>query len=156
MYHNWINESKGQENKINTIVKDRETFYRRHIVPITSYSEVKYVLEKFRNTSKSWKCWMCNFSGRDFAVVLLLLIRCFYTSHCLWWFCVGLCFVVHYFVFFLVLKSSWRGRESWLSVGVLVAGQQCVIVVFPGHIHLLSGLKRCDCGISWSYSLTLC
>ena len=27
---------------------------------------------------------------------------------------VCLCFVVHYFVSFLVFQSSWRGRESWL------------------------------------------
>ena len=29
-------------------------------------------------------------------------------------FCVGLCFGKHYFVSFLGLQSSWRGRESWL------------------------------------------
>ena len=39
-------DPKGQENKIYTIVKDRETFYHRHTVPITSCSEVKYVLKK--------------------------------------------------------------------------------------------------------------
>ena len=45
----FINEShdpKGQGNKIYTIVKGRETFYRRHTVPINSCSEVKYVLKK--------------------------------------------------------------------------------------------------------------
>ena len=36
------------------------------------------------------------------------------TSHCLWEFCVCICFVKHYFVSILVLQSSWRGRESWL------------------------------------------
>ena len=36
---------KGQENKIYTIVKGRETFYRRPTVPVTSCSEVKYVLK---------------------------------------------------------------------------------------------------------------
>ena len=36
------------------------------------------------------------------------------TSHCLWEFCVGLCFGMHYFMPFLVLQSSWWGRESRL------------------------------------------
>ena len=36
-------DHKGQENKTYTIVKSRETFYRRHTVPITLCSEVKYV-----------------------------------------------------------------------------------------------------------------
>ena len=43
-FHNETQNPKGQENKIYTIVKGRETFYRRHTVPITSCSEVKYVL----------------------------------------------------------------------------------------------------------------
>ena len=43
-FHNKTHDPKGQENKIYTIVKGRETFYRRHTVPITSCSEVKYVL----------------------------------------------------------------------------------------------------------------
>ena len=46
------NDPKGQENKIYTIVKDRETFYRRHTVPITSCSEVKYVLKKVMSGMK--------------------------------------------------------------------------------------------------------
>ena len=45
-FSNESHDPKGQENKIYTIVKDRETFYRRHTVPITSCSEVKYVLKK--------------------------------------------------------------------------------------------------------------
>ena len=36
------------------------------------------------------------------------------TSHCLWGFCVCLCFGMHFFMSFLVLQSSRRGRESWL------------------------------------------
>ena len=34
------------KKKIYTIVKGRETFYRRHTVPVTSCSEVKYVLKR--------------------------------------------------------------------------------------------------------------
>ena len=33
-------------------MKDRETFYRRHAVPITSCSEVKYVLKSVSFGSK--------------------------------------------------------------------------------------------------------
>ena len=44
--HNETHDPKGHENKIYTIVKGRETFYHRHIVPITSCSKVKCVLKK--------------------------------------------------------------------------------------------------------------
>ena len=40
-FHNETNDPKGQENKIYTIVKGMETFYRRNTVPATSCSEVK-------------------------------------------------------------------------------------------------------------------
>ena len=43
-FHNETHDPKGQENKIYTIVKGRETFYHRYTVPVTSCSEVKYVL----------------------------------------------------------------------------------------------------------------
>ena len=63
--------------------------------------------------------------------------------------------LVIYFVSFLVLQSSCRGRESWLLcfcclMDVLLLwlfllvpwiGQQCVIVVFPDHTHLLFHMK---------------
>ena len=45
-FQNETHDTKGQENKIYTIVKGRETFYRRHTVPITGCSEVKHVLKK--------------------------------------------------------------------------------------------------------------
>ena len=45
-FHNETHDPKGQENKIYTIVKGRETFYRRHTVQVTSCSEVKYVLKR--------------------------------------------------------------------------------------------------------------
>ena len=77
-------------------------------------------------------------------------------SHWLWGFCVCLCFVVQYFVSFLVLQSSYRGRESWLLCFILSneslvtanvlwhflivpwVGLHCVIVVFPDHTHFLN------------------
>ena len=43
-FHNETHDTKGQENKIYTIMKGREKFYRRLTVPVTSCSEVKYVL----------------------------------------------------------------------------------------------------------------
>ena len=51
-YHNETHDPKVQENKIYTIVKGRETFYRRHTVPVTSCSEVKYVLKRVSFGSK--------------------------------------------------------------------------------------------------------
>ena len=51
-FHNETHDPKGQENKIYTIVKGRETFYRRHTVSVTSCSEVKYVLKRVSFGSK--------------------------------------------------------------------------------------------------------
>ena len=51
-FHNETHDPKGQENIIYTIVKGRETFYRRHTVPVTSCSEVKYVLKRVSFGSK--------------------------------------------------------------------------------------------------------
>ena len=45
-FHNETHDPKGQENKIYTIVKGRETFYRRHTVPGTSCFDDKYVLKR--------------------------------------------------------------------------------------------------------------
>ena len=77
-------------------------------------------------------------------------------SHCLWEFCVWSFFWYSVLCFLLVLQSSCWRRESWLFylnclpgwwclATVSVLGlfltvpwicQQCVIVVFPVHIHL--------------------
>ena len=51
-FHNKTHDPKGQENTIYTIVKGRETFYRRHTVPVTSCSQVKYVLKMVSFGSK--------------------------------------------------------------------------------------------------------
>ena len=47
-FHNETHDPKGQENNIYTIMKDRETFYRRHTVSVTSCSKacVKRPLSK--------------------------------------------------------------------------------------------------------------
>ena len=52
-FHNETHDSKGQENQIYTIVKGRETFYRRHTVPVTSCSEVNYVLKRYPLEAKN-------------------------------------------------------------------------------------------------------
>ena len=79
------------------------------------------------------------------SIILRRWFRCCWfvvlcTSHCLWGFCVGICSGMHYFVSFLVLQSSWQGRESWLLcfnclMPCYWVGLQCVIVIFPDHIH---------------------
>ena len=51
-FHNETHDPKGQENKIYAIVRDRETFYRHHTVPVTSCNEVKYVLKRVSVGSK--------------------------------------------------------------------------------------------------------
>ena len=51
-FHNETHDPKGQENEIYTIVKVRETFYRRHTVLVTCCSEVKYVLKRVSFGSK--------------------------------------------------------------------------------------------------------
>ena len=51
-FHNETHDPKEQDNKIYTIVKGRETFYRQHTVPVTSCSEVKYVLQRVSFGSK--------------------------------------------------------------------------------------------------------
>ena len=42
-FHNETNDTKGQENKIYTIVKGRETFCRSHTVPITKSGTQMYI-----------------------------------------------------------------------------------------------------------------
>ena len=60
-FHNETHDPKEQENKIYTILKGRETFYRRHTVPVTSCSEVKYVLK------------MVSFGSKDCTIELKLI-----------------------------------------------------------------------------------
>ena len=45
-FHNETHDPKGQESKIYTRVKGRETYYRRHTVPVTSCSE-SFILNFF-------------------------------------------------------------------------------------------------------------
>ena len=58
------NDLKGQENKMDTIVKGREPFYRGNTVPITSFSEVRYVLKMLSFASKELKLECANVLGQ--------------------------------------------------------------------------------------------
>ena len=89
---------------------------------------------------------------RSKAVVLLLLTCCLLLLP-LWESVIVLCFVVRYFMSLLVLQSSWWGRESWLLCLVCLPGVSYCCVVLPRGAKGLSA--ACDCGISWSYSLTI-
>ena len=66
-FHNETHDPKGQEN--NTIVKGMETFYCRHSVPVTSFSEVKYVLKRVslgsKESTQKTETRVCIFSGPD-------------------------------------------------------------------------------------------
>ena len=68
----------------------------------------------------------------------------------------GSCFVMQYYVSFLILQSSCRGRESlllylyclivgviWPFLIVLWVDLQCVVVVFSDHTHLLFDCTVC-------------
>ena len=52
-FHNFTNDPKGQENKMYTIVNGRETFYRRHTVPVTSHSCFDEITDNVRHTFES-------------------------------------------------------------------------------------------------------
>ena len=81
-------------------------------------------------------------------MLLLLLIRCWLLLP-LWDSVIVLCFVVHYFVSILVLRSPWWWRESWFALFVFLVSRGCLALP-----HDATGLSAvCDCGISWSYSL---
>ena len=58
---------------------------------------------------------------RSKAVVLLLLTFCLLLLP-LWKSVIVLCFVVRYFMYILVLQSSWWGRESWLLCLICLLG----------------------------------
>ena len=46
-FHSETHDPKGQENKIYTIVKGRQTFYRRHTVTPAVVKSNKYVLKRY-------------------------------------------------------------------------------------------------------------
>ena len=79
-FHNETHDPKGQENKIYTIVKGRETFYRRHTVPDTSCSEVKYVLKRVsfgsKDCTKELKLECAYFLGQFFSGLKILRPEC--------------------------------------------------------------------------------
>ena len=70
---------------------------------------------------------------------------------CLWGFCVDLCFSMHCFMSFLVLQSSWRGRESWLLC-FIVFWMYCYCGCPVALLHSAMGLV---CGLWLWYFLIL-
>ena len=73
----------------------------------------------------------------------------------LWDFVIVLCFVVRYFMSILILQSSRWGRERAGCFGfffVFLVSCDCCVSL-PHDATDLSAV--CDCGISWSYSLTI-
>ena len=108
---------------------------------------------------------ICKFFVRVFLFLFLMhsllrwLFCCWFivlcTSHCVWGFFVGLWFSMHYFMSFLVLQSSWRGRERAGFFAFIVFWMSCYckcLVALPRGAVYWSAVY--DCGISWSYSLT--
>ena len=68
----------------------------------------------------------------------------------------GPCFVLQYFVSFLVLQSSRWGRESYLLYFCCVLIVMSLLSLFDSSSQRqwMVGSIVCDCGIFWSYSLT--
>ena len=68
-FNNETHDPKRTRNTIHTIVKGRETIYHRHTVPVTSCSEVKYVLKKVilwkQRMHKRTETRVCTFFGPD-------------------------------------------------------------------------------------------
>ena len=52
-----------------------------------------------------------------------------------------------------VLQLSWWGRESWLLCLICLPGVSWWLSGSSSRCHGVSAV--CDCGISWSYSLTI-
>ena len=69
--------------------------------------------------------------------------------HCLWGFCVGLCFGMYYILSLLVLQSSWRERESAGFPAFNVFWMSCYCICPVDLPHSAMGCSAvCDCGIS--------
>ena len=105
-----------------------------------------------RNAKIRVAIWWDATSVHSKAVVLLLLTFCLLLLP-LWESVIVLCFVVRYFMSILVLQSSWWGRESWLLCLICLPGVSCWLSALLRGAMGLSAV--CDCGISWSYSLTI-
>ena len=74
------------------------------------------------------------------------------TSHCLWGFCVGLCFGMYYFMFFLLLQS-WRERESCLLCFYCLS-DVLLLLMFCGSSSRCRGLV-CSVGLWFSWLFLL-
>ena len=68
-------------------------------------------------------------------------------------FVLGPCFVLQYFVPFLVLLSSRGGRESWLLYFCCVLNVMVLLFSLNLPYDAMDWSVLCDCGISWSGTL---
>ena len=105
-----------------------ELIFKLSIVVKCIYTDVPTILLFHTNNKEG--------VGRSKAVVLLLLIRC--------WLLLKLkcsvnvpCFVVHGYVSFLVLQSSWWGRESWLLYFVCLSDVLWFLCSSPSRCRAL-------------------
>ena len=112
-------DPKGQENEIYTIVKGREMFYRRHTVPVTSCSEVKYVHKRV------------SFGSKDCTKELKL--ECAFSWARLASFC-NLSFISDPLIVYQV-----RLRERWLTSRGLPSHSTCVLEAKSSKLDIKRG-----------------
>ena len=85
---------------------------------------------------------------RSKAVVLWLWIIVLCTSHCLWGFCGGLCFGMHYFMSFLVCNHLDE-EERACSFAIIIFRMSCYCQCSVALPHGAVGWPVvCECGIS--------
>ena len=74
-FHNETQDPKRPENKIYTLLKGREMFDRHHTAPITSCSEVKYVLKNVilwkQRLYQGTETNVCIISGPDYLISVI-------------------------------------------------------------------------------------
>ena len=63
-FHKETHDLKGQENKIYTIVKDGETFYRYHIAVVKSNTFLKRISFRSKECTKELKLDFANLLGQ--------------------------------------------------------------------------------------------
>ena len=85
-------------------------------------------------------------------MVLLLLTFCLLLLP-LWESVIVVCFVVRYFMSILVLQSSWWEERADCFAWFVFLVSRDGWAALPRGATGLSAV--CDCGISWSYSLTI-
>ena len=109
----------------------------------SNFSFIKYDLQKNRPA-----CEPCHVRSKAMCLLMLILNLLFLQ---LWDYANVLCFVVRYFVSILVLQWS-EERAGCFALFVFLVSRE-ISAVLPHDATNLSAV--CDCGMSWSYSLTI-